>query len=326
MAEQYVNFGTTTLNTSINNVTTTVIVDDGSVFPSVGDFRVVIEAEIMRCTARSSNTLTVVRGEEGTAAAAHTSGLAVKSTLTVDSLHKKISDNVLSGPATGLPSPSNPGRLYLSTDEPAMLRDSGSAWELFVNGVKMWNPNDQTWSWGYNESAVSSLITREFSQGMRRSGLGGTPGYESRMKAAPTPPYVITAVMEPIYSNCGFQLFGIGFHNSVDNEIVIIRADALANDPHMNVITAANWGLSSVSLVADVGLPRNSPARAWLRIEDDNTDLKFYWSLDQGLNWHLLWTQGRTATMAAPTHVIWFTSLFTSGGIIGSNLLSWLEE
>jgi hypothetical protein len=52
--EQYSNFGFTTLNGSINNSVTSITVTDGSVFPSVGNFRIRVAQEIMLCTARSA--------------------------------------------------------------------------------------------------------------------------------------------------------------------------------------------------------------------------------------------------------------------------------
>lgn len=73
MAEQFANNAASTLNGAIDNVTTTIVVTDGSSFPSTGNFRLIIgsnpaTAEIVIATARSSNTITVIRGQEGTSA------------------------------------------------------------------------------------------------------------------------------------------------------------------------------------------------------------------------------------------------------------------
>lgn len=83
--ERYTNAQPTTLNGSINNSTTTVVVADGSSFPT-GYFRILVDSEIMFCSARSGNTLTVIRGQEFTAAAAHSSGVAVNHLLTAGAL------------------------------------------------------------------------------------------------------------------------------------------------------------------------------------------------------------------------------------------------
>ncbi len=89
--ETFKNFANTTLNGAINNSTTTVVVTDGSVFPS-GSFRVTCETEVMYCTSRSSNTLTVVRGYEGSTAASHADTLPIALVLTKGGLEQWLSD------------------------------------------------------------------------------------------------------------------------------------------------------------------------------------------------------------------------------------------
>jgi hypothetical protein len=73
MTEQFANNASSTLNGAINNVTTTIVVTSSATFPSVGNFRLLIgvnplTAEIVLVTNVSGNTLTVVRGQEGTTA------------------------------------------------------------------------------------------------------------------------------------------------------------------------------------------------------------------------------------------------------------------
>lgn len=92
MAEQLQNFGTTTLAEDLDNSETTVTVTSGSVFPSSGNFRLNCEDEIMICTSRSSNDLTVTRGAEGTAAATHPNGTTIKMVLTSAALAQVIDE------------------------------------------------------------------------------------------------------------------------------------------------------------------------------------------------------------------------------------------
>src|ERR1700744_5996876 len=68
--EKYTNAVATTLNGGITSSTTSVTLTDASTWPA-GNFRVIVDSEIMYCTSRSSNVLTVVRGQEGTTAASH---------------------------------------------------------------------------------------------------------------------------------------------------------------------------------------------------------------------------------------------------------------
>ena len=60
----------------------TLATGEGALFPTTGDFHVTCESEIAKCTARSTDVLTVVRAQEGTTAAAHITGKAVKLNIT----------------------------------------------------------------------------------------------------------------------------------------------------------------------------------------------------------------------------------------------------
>lgn len=90
MTEQFANLAITTLSGGINNVQTTVTVADATGFPPSGDFRIVIDRELMLVTAVSGSTFTVTRGIEGTTAATHNDGADVACVLTVESLTKAI--------------------------------------------------------------------------------------------------------------------------------------------------------------------------------------------------------------------------------------------
>jgi hypothetical protein len=88
LRERFANTAQDTLDGSINNSVTTLDLDDASEFPSTGNFRIKIENEIMLATARSSNTLTVVRGYEGTTAATHSNGVGCSQILSADSIDR----------------------------------------------------------------------------------------------------------------------------------------------------------------------------------------------------------------------------------------------
>lgn len=69
----------TTINDSggIDDSVTSVVVTDSTGHPTV-PFKITIDDEIMNVTNVTSNTLTIVRGQESTSAAAHTDGTAVE--------------------------------------------------------------------------------------------------------------------------------------------------------------------------------------------------------------------------------------------------------
>ena len=67
------NNGVTALNGALTAVATSLVVLNGAAFPA-SDFYLSIGAEILFCSDRTGNTLTVVRAQQGTAAAAAISG------------------------------------------------------------------------------------------------------------------------------------------------------------------------------------------------------------------------------------------------------------
>lgn len=86
LVEQYANTAQDTLNGGIDNSVLSLVLNDASEFPSTGNFRIRIDDEILLCTARSSNTLTVVRAQEGTLAASHSNGATVTLVLTAGAI------------------------------------------------------------------------------------------------------------------------------------------------------------------------------------------------------------------------------------------------
>lgn len=83
--EKFANNPVTTLSGAINGATSAVAVTDGSVFPS-SYFRVLVGTEIMFCTSRSGNNLTVVRGSESSVAASHSSGDTITGIVTAGAM------------------------------------------------------------------------------------------------------------------------------------------------------------------------------------------------------------------------------------------------
>ena len=88
---QVKNDAVSTLAADITDIATSLSVaaGDGAKFPQPGDgFHITIDNEILKCTARTDDALTVTRAQEGTTAAAHGAGTAVRLNITA----KLISD------------------------------------------------------------------------------------------------------------------------------------------------------------------------------------------------------------------------------------------
>jgi hypothetical protein len=86
VTERFANNAATTLDTTIDADDTSVIVDDASLFPTAGNFRIRIDDEIMLVTAVAGATFTVTRAQESTSGASHTSGATVRHVLTAAAL------------------------------------------------------------------------------------------------------------------------------------------------------------------------------------------------------------------------------------------------
>ncbi len=84
------------------DVTLDVATGEGANFPATadGDFWVSIDAEILLCTSRAADTLTVTRAQQGTAAAAHDDGAAVELRITAEALDD-INSNIVTGVLQG---------------------------------------------------------------------------------------------------------------------------------------------------------------------------------------------------------------------------------
>lgn len=88
MAEQFANQAQTTLAVGVNGALGSLTVANGAVFPAGGNFRIVVDSEIMLCTARVGAVCTVSRGQEGTAAVPHSINATVTHVLTAAVMDK----------------------------------------------------------------------------------------------------------------------------------------------------------------------------------------------------------------------------------------------
>ncbi len=84
--EQFTNAANSTLGTSITIGATTLSVASASGFPTLGNFRILVDSEIMLVTAVSGTTFTVTRAQESTTAVAHSSGANVTHIVTAGAM------------------------------------------------------------------------------------------------------------------------------------------------------------------------------------------------------------------------------------------------
>jgi hypothetical protein len=84
--EQFANKAITSLLGGIGSGDSSLVVNSAAAFPGTGQFRILIDSEILLVTGVSGTTFTVSRGQEGTSAAAHLNAAVVTLILTAGAL------------------------------------------------------------------------------------------------------------------------------------------------------------------------------------------------------------------------------------------------
>jgi hypothetical protein len=117
--ERFANKAITTLNGGIDGVVTSLVVNDPSKFPTLPQFRILVESELMLVTGVSGSTFTVQRGSEGTTNVSHANGVTVTHILTSGALDSLRNASGLQSATTivlisSAPAPS-PGQVLTAT-------------------------------------------------------------------------------------------------------------------------------------------------------------------------------------------------------------------
>lgn len=264
--ERHVNntFSTLDVGGPLGSGVTVFDVADGSGFPSEGDFRVLVENELMLVTARSGATLTAVRGIEDTIAAEHPDGSTVRVIVTEGALEKHMSDfNALY-----IPNGTPPFRLFKADGSPATRTDF--AW--------------------FNQGSASAEDLADGSILLTTPGGAGNNAC-GKYVAPPTPPYTLTAAFSMLwlhsgssYPQCGIMLEESGTGRLIGFTIHHGRANAFV--PGIEVAKYNSYTSFNSDYFGAYGLGVLSEA-VWLRIADDSVNLTFSMSID-GVKWRQL--------------------------------------
>jgi len=294
--ERLQNNSSTTLDGGITAGATTVTVADGSVFPSEGDFRILVEDELMLVTARSTNDLTVTRGVEGTTGVTHASGTTVRMILTEQGIENYVRE---SAPYHGY--------------SPA-LRITNASDAIVGEG-------DFTW---VNQGGATAT---DLATGAIRLKVPNAAGASVRAKviSAPSTPYVVTAAidvfMPAIVAASGQPRLGLCFRESATGKITLhaIRRTVDAQTTGDAAAWAINTDHFTNATTFDFGAAVNrewwwmSTGPLWIRIEDDGTDLNFYISPD-GMDWKEIYTEARGSFFTTAPDQIGFAGNSSGAG------------
>lgn len=144
--EQFANNASSTLNGSITNVATSLVVTSATPFPTDPQFRLLIESELVLVTGVAGATFTVVRGIEGTTAVPHANSTPVTHIVTAGALAQRLSDT--------LPLETIGHRLTLTSAVPVTTSDVIGASTLYLtpyksNRIAIYDTTNTRWSMFY---------------------------------------------------------------------------------------------------------------------------------------------------------------------------------
>ncbi|NJL70162.1 MAG: hypothetical protein HC888_00510 [Candidatus Competibacteraceae bacterium] len=317
--EQYANNSATTLNGAINDSVTTITVADGSVFPSSGDFRIVIDDEILLVTARSTNDLTVTRGVENTTAASHSDSADVTHILSRQSLLNIVRDSLQTGAYSSRPAASREGELYFSNNTPLISRSNGSAWSNWGPIFNLTHPGVLA---DYTDLTASTtgVTYREadtnagFTLGASSTSINARR-YKARVKAIPSTPRTLTVGFMANYRARAVSMYaGIWMWDSVNTRGIMFMmswqtvTNTFAIAPRSHYYSSfADSTSPTVLTISDEIICNDS--LCFLRLVDDGTDLSYQVSNDNELYYEIA-TELSGARLAAPTH--WGPGVFVA--------------
>lgn len=287
MAEQYANNAKTTLNGSINDSTTSITVTDGSVFPSSGDYRLKVDDELMLCTARSGNTLTVTRGIESATAASHSDSAQISLVLTTQSFLNLLGEGLQFGPRASRPTAPRKGTRYIPTDYGLESIYDGSNWQHISGGRIVTPPVVSNFTWVNQGSATA----------VDRDGIvmqtPDSSGDQLRMLVASTPgsSYTFRTTVRGYVGTSNFYGFGIVVRDSASGKVITYMTK------QDNSITADRWNSSSSYLNAVTALSSNlgsdRMSELHLGIQRDATNRLYQFSVN-GYDWVTLISTANT--------------------------------
>ena len=299
--EQFVNNAATTLNGALTDVATSVTVTDGSVFPAEGDFRVLVNSEVMLVTARATNVLTVVRGYEGTTAASHLDLDDIKAILTEGNILDYVDDSI------GIGQSMYGGFQYRKPYR--MLDFSGNTLDK----------TDFTW---VDKGSTTDTDTSAGGIGIEDPDTATI--WRIATRPILTPPYAVTVHFNIGAGHAtltgGQSGMSLGWRDSATNRRVA-GLFLLGTEAACWQFTNSTTSSGKVANELDCEWRYDS---AWFKMVDDGTNFTWYISQDS-MRWYMIGWDTRTAWLASPDEMFWG---FNSRGEADKRFVlnSWIEH
>jgi hypothetical protein len=312
MAELFKNLASTTLSGAIDDSQTSINVASAMGFTS-GNFRTLVENELMLVTAVSGTTLTVTRHMEGTTATAHADATPVYHVLTPGALDARetgdlsIYDSFANRPAAGVP-----GRLFLPTDGVFIERDNGSTWDKFGPIWPLTPPQLSDFPTWVNQGTSTSVDNKGAIY--LEAITGNSENLRARVKTYPTPPFTVEMAFLPvscIYTYGSGVGAGLCIRDSVGGKMQVYgvsNSDFQINGSNYSSYSArsgavANWPNSGSSY-------QLSSQPIWIKYADDGVNYRTVSISADGYNWAQM-VQNSRADYLTPDQIgICVNSLF----------------
>lgn len=275
--EQLLNAATTTVNEALDASETIITVTDGSVFPADGDYRLIIDSEVVLVTSRVTNDLTVVRGLDGTLAVTHSNGVVIDTIVTASSFDQFLNDCSAGGLF-------RPARRLMDKD-----------------GVILTKSDFSTIGMG------STVITDEADGTITLFIDQSTGGFKIMLRSIPSTPFKVRAKLE----------LGAGANWRTAGTIIGLVARESSTGKFVNVYyeygencqpAKYNSETSFNSFYVSSKLTEADCPYVWLEMEDNGTTIFFRYSSD-GVNFFELHSVSRTDFLAGgPNQFGWHVS------------------
>src|SRR5215471_185998 len=287
--ETLVNNVSTTLTAAIGSGDTSITVASATGFPSSGDFRIIIDQEVLLVTAVSGTTFTVVRGRDSTPFVSHSNGAVVKAILTKESITNFFRRDLFQlGTYGGRPAASKDGLIYIPTNVPYIYRDNGTAWKAFGPRRKITPPVDSEFTW-LNQT-TATLDTSKGTIYLSAPSNSSAENCKMRYKALPTAPYTITMGFFPVftYVPSGSANIGMFIMASDFNKFLTMAQSytTLYNHSYNSPTVFSTFNAQGDVVMAGIG-------GTWFRIQDNGTNRLFQYSFDS-FYWQTINTMSNT--------------------------------
>jgi hypothetical protein len=318
MAEQFANIGSAVLNMggTLSSGATSITVASEIQIPSTGTFRALIQNELIKVTAVSSHTWTVVRGDGGTTAATHLDGTTIYVVVTKEALDALVSVQ-LNGTETS-------NRRILNFDNSFTVADnsgngrvdiSSSPYaEVIVPPVLGSFTLD-----GHSVPGTPTATTQGRSIYIYHPGTTADSNVEFYI-TVPATPYSVIAKIIPFGLLWGFTSIGLYFGDGTKLSRIVyqLNSNAIIVD-RFSTWNTFNTNSPFVQASSLLSLIR------WLKIRDTGTTKSFHISPD-GINFMQVYSESSSTYLTTTRVGVCVNGLTTganNGKVAGAILESW---